>query len=411
MYIPRKLEDAILKQVDSKEIIAVIGPRQCGKTTLLEHIYNKMKEQSVFFSFEDKKLLDLFVHDIDGFINLYIKPYRHIFIDEFQYAKRGGKHLKYIFDSEWRKIFISGSSSIDLAVQTVKYLVGRVFVFSLFPLDFEEFLSFSDPKICSLYKKNKIDLKKGGAEGKNILTAGATKRLSSLYEEYVVYGGYPRVITSSDIETKKMVLKNIYNTYFLREVKDILGLVDDYKLAQMIKALSLQVGNLIEYNEISKVSELSYQTVKGYLNFLQKTFICDFPKPFFKNKRTEIVKNPKVYFFDAGLRNYVIDDFRAIGKRPDGGALLENGLTMQLQKEEIPFHFWRTKNQSEIDFVLDLPDSRKVAIEVKKKADQSDLSSRSFKEFEGKYKEIPLLLASFEWEQALFGKSVFLPLL
>ncbi len=410
MYIPRKLEDTILKHIDSKEIIAVIGPRQCGKTTLLEHIYNGIKEQAIFFSFEDKKILDLFVHDIDKFVDLYVKPYKYVFIDEFQYAKQGGKRLKYIYDTHHTKVIISGSSSIDLTVQAVKYLVGRIFIFSLFPLNFEEFLSYANPEICSFYKRNKISLKEENAKGKDVFDSGIFEQLSALYEEYAVYGGYPRVVISSDIETKKLILKNIYNTYFLREVKDILGLVDDYKLAQMIKALSLQIGNLIEYNEIAKVSELSYQTVKGYLNFLQKTFICNFAKPYFKNKRTEIVKNPKVYFFDSGFRNYVIDDFRAINKRPDGGALLENGLVMQFIKDEIPFHFWRTKSQSEIDFILDLPDSRKVAIEAKKKVSQSDVHSKSFKEFVNKYKEIPLLFASLEQEEN-FKSNIFMPLI
>lgn len=405
-YITRKLESTILRYLNTSEIIAIVGPRQAGKTTLLNKVFEPLKEEAVFLTFEDKKVLDLFVHNIDEFITLYIKPYKYVFLDEFQYAKKGGKLLKYIADTQKSKIFISGSSSIELTVQAVKYLTGRIFVFSLFPLDFEEYLRFKDKNLFALCAKNKIPLSEYGLKAFPALSENIMEQVQAHYQDYVIYGGYPRVALAIDAGEKKTILQNIYNTYFLREVKDILGLVDDYKLTQMIKALALQVGNLIQYREISDVSELSFQTVKSYLNFLQKTFITILVKPYFKNKRTEIVKNPKIYFFDTGLRNYIVDDFRKLGDRTDSGFLLENAVAMQLTKQALSFKFWRTKQKSEVDFVLELAEGKKLALEVKKSFKKADFHSKSARDFQTQHQDIPLFFGSYEPK----GDAIFLPM-
>ena len=411
LYIQRKLEATILKYLKSPEIIAVVGPRQCGKTTLLTHIFEDLKakrEKVAFLTFEDKKVLDLFSQNIDEFCELYIKSNRYVFIDEFHYAKKGGKQLKYIYDTQKVKIFISGSSSIDLTVQAFKYLVGRIFVFSLFQLDFEELLKFKEADVLEFYSKHRVDFEKSATMPTSQISNILAKKLQTHYQDYILYGGYPRVVLAQNIAEKEMILKNIYNIYFLREVKDILGLVDDYKLAQMIKALALQAGNLIEYREIAQVSGASYQTVKGYLNFLEKTFINILVKPYFQNKRVEIVKNPKMYFCDTGLRNYIVNDFRPIDERTDSGALLENGLAMQLLKQERVFNFWRTKQQAEVDFVVKLSQGRAIALEVKKT--QRDISQKTLREFQAKYPKIPIYLCS--WENPPANKpSIFLPLI
>lgn len=151
MYIARKLETTLLQYLKKPEILAVIGPRQSGKTTLLQKIQSNLKN-SVFLSFDDRDDLELFEQDIKGFAARYFH-HKYIFIDEFQYAKSGGKNLKYLYDAHREnKIIISGSSAVDLTIQAVKFLVGRVFVFYLYQLDFEEYLSFVDEGIFNLYK-------------------------------------------------------------------------------------------------------------------------------------------------------------------------------------------------------------------------------------------------------------------
>src|SRR3989338_4029238 len=123
MYIKRILEDTIKKYLRTKEVIAVIGPRQCGKTTLLKEVYTKLSN-ALFIDFEDREILQLFKEDIKAFAKLYVEPYDYIFIDEFQYAKEGGQRIKYLFDHYKTKIIISGSSATGLSIHGIKYLVG-----------------------------------------------------------------------------------------------------------------------------------------------------------------------------------------------------------------------------------------------------------------------------------------------
>jgi len=389
MYIKRNLESTILKYLDAREIIAITGARQTGKTTMINHLIKNLSN-AVSVSFDDQNILRMFENQIDDFINIYVKGNKYLFIDEFQYAKNGGRILKYIFDSQKIKIIISGSSVIDLTVSAVKYLVGRVLIFNLYPFDFQEFLSAKDKNYLKIYKKSRklvekfedIEIKIGKQ---------AHKKLSYYYEEYLLFGGYPRVVLEDSYEAKKELLRNIYNTYFLREVRDILGLIDDYKLNNLTKALALQIGNLLDYQELSQVSGYSYPSLKKYLNFLKKTYICSFLRPYFKNRRTEIVKNPKVYFLDTGLRNFIVDDFRKLDTRPDKGLLLENGLAQQFIKNDYKFNFWRDKKKNEIDFIIFLGDAKIIAVESKAYLKSAKFSS--VESFKKRYPDIGVYLS------------------
>ncbi len=370
MYIKRKLEDTISRYLKAPEVLALVGPRQCGKTTLIKEIAARVPS-ALMLSFEDRDTLTLFERDIKGFAKLYGKaPY--LFIDEFQYAREGGKKLKYLYDEYHSKIIITGSSSIDLTVQAVKYLVGRIFIFNLYPFDFQEFLSWKAPNLSAPF----ISYGARISAGKKLeLSDEIHGMFLKLFEEYILFGGYPRVLAAESQEEKREVLKNIYSTYFLRDVRDILGLIDDYKFEKLIKALGLQIGNLIDYSELGVMSEYSYVTLKKQLRFLEKTFICALMRPYFTNKRKELVKNPKVYYFDTGLRNSVVNDFRLLDARGDSGALLENALFQECIKRDIYPQFWRTKTGSEVDFVISSQEAL-IAIEVKRgKSNYRELAS------------------------------------
>jgi len=352
MYIKRGLEEKISKYLKTPEIIAVTGARQVGKTTLLQQIHQGL-DKSLFITFEDVAYRQLFDTDIKAFIELYIKPYRFIFLDEFQYAKNGGQQLKLIFDTvRNKKIFISGSSVLDLTIHAVKYLSGRLFAFVLHPLSFDEYLAFKNQELHSYLSEKKENAK---------FSAAMLEKLYAYLEEYIVYGGYPRVLLSLDHEEKKDVLRNILNVYLLRDVRDLMGLGDDYKMISLMKALSLQTGNVISYQELSQITSLNFSSLKKNLNLLEKTYIIGLPKPFFTNKRIELVKNPKVYFYDTGLRNAVIDDFRQMEMRQDKGTLWENFIYAELIKEGVDVKYWRTKAKAEVDFIL----NDKIPVEVK----------------------------------------------
>ncbi|MFA4890876.1 MAG: ATP-binding protein [Candidatus Gracilibacteria bacterium] len=398
-YIPRKLEQSIRQFLDAPEIIAVLGARQCGKTTMIEHLISKLP-RAVSLSFEDQKTLALFEQAPDDFISAYVKGNQYLFIDEFQYARHGGKILKYIYDKEKIKIIISGSSALEITIRAVKYLVGRIVVFELFPFDFEEWLMAKDQpmlKVLERYKKQEKINKSTPS-----IALPVHEKLIGLHEEYMRFGGYPRVVIEENLERKEQLLQNIYNTYFLREVRDVLGLIDDYKLQMLLKALSLQVGNLIEYEELGRLSGFSFPTLKKILNFLEKTYVCRFIRPFYKNKRTEIVKNPKVYFFDTGLRNATIGDFRKSENRPDAGAMLENGLVMEMMKKGYDIHFWRDKKQHELDFIINRGNQDIIALESKSYLKSGSIPSVS--RFESTYPDIPIHFSYAHIDPQLKGK-------
>jgi predicted AAA+ superfamily ATPase len=345
MYIQRTLEKKILRFLRAPEIIAVVGARQSGKTTLLEHVASRLARTN-FLTFEDGQVRELFARDIKAFIALHVAPYRHVFLDEFHYARDGGKSLKLIHDTvKGRKIFISGSSVPELSVRAVKHLAGRILVFTLYPLAFEEFLGHADPGLSRW-------LIKAGRGGKK-LDPVIVERLNDVVDEMAVFGGFPRVALSATREEKREILRNLLNIYLLRDVRDVLRLADDYKMLALLKALALQAGGFVAYQDLSIVTGLDHVTLRKYLNILEKTFVVRLVRPFFSNRRTEIVKNPKVYFLDAGLRNAVLSDFRRPADRPDGGALLEGFVFSQVVKQDREIATWRSKSGAEVDFVVD----------------------------------------------------------
>ncbi len=343
MYIPRTIETTLKKYLDGPEYIALIGARQAGKTTLLRHIQGHI-EDSAFLTFEDVELRVLFDQDVKAFVRLHVEPHRVIFIDEFQYAQKGGQSLKFIFDTvPGKKIVVSGSSALDLTVSAVKYLAGRILSFSLYPLSFREFLSFKDPALFRLCEER----------AGHRLEAPLIERFQAVLDEFIVFGGYPRVALARDDDERRTVLKNIFSIYLMRDVRDILGLIDDYQLLALAKALALQIGNLVSYHELATLLQGKIPLVKKYLNLFEKTFILRLVRPFFSNKRTELVKNPKVYFLDSGLRNSIANDFRPLRERPDRGALVENHHFSEFLKAGAEVKFWRTKSKAEVDFIID----------------------------------------------------------
>lgn len=347
MYIHRTLEKKIEKYLDTPEIIAIFGPRQVGKTTLLKKFYRQSKNP-IFLTFEDIELKVLFEEDIKSFIKLHIEPYDTIFIDEFQYACMGGKNLKLIYDTVAdKKIFISGSSAVELSVNAVKYLAGRIFLFYLYSFSFEEYLHYKDKHLYTLLSTEVNP------------SPMIIKKTNRYLEEYLVYGGYPRVVLADSPEEKKEVLKNLLSIYLLRDIKDISGIVDETKMYKLLKALSLQIGNIIVYNELATLIGVHANKLKEYLDILEKVFLIKKITPFFTNKRVELVKNPEVFFYDSGLRNAIINNFLKIEDRGDSGALLENFVFRELVEQDLKYY--RTKTGAEVDFIV----NDKIPVEVK----------------------------------------------
>lgn len=397
-YITREIELAIQKHLKSPQIIAIVGPRRSGKTTLLSNLKSKLKN-SLYLSFEDQKVLDLFQKDVDSFIKLYLhKDVDYLLIDEFQYAKLGGKKLKYIFDFQpSKKIIISGSSAIDITIQAVKHLVGRVIVMNLFQFSFAEFCGVKSKELKEIYD----ELRTKRQEFEDIkISEPMLNEFNKILIEYITWGGYPEVVLENDIEIKKAFLSNIYSIYFLREVKDLLSLVEDYKLKLLLKSIALQTGGVSIYQELGTQSSLTLPTVKKYLNFFEKTFISFQVFPYFTNKRVELIKNPKQYFFDTGFRNAVIDNFSDLDKRNDTGSLKENFASLALMREG-KLNYWRTKTGAEVDFILE-KQGMLVPIEIKSILAKEKVS-KSMASFITKYKPANVIVFSND----LIGKQKF----
>lgn len=348
IFIKRKIDAKIQKYLKLPEILAIVGPRQSGKTTYLKHLLNE--KGGAFISFEDIDTLNLFNNDIKKFVDKYLLDTNLLCIDEFQYAKAGGKNLKYIFDTYTnKKIIISGSSAIDITINALKYLVGRVIVINFWPFDKDE-----------------------------IRTVFPRFTQKELYDYYATYGGYPRVAIALNNEERKVILKNIYNTYFLREVKDILGLVDEYKIQKLLAYLAQGIGSNISYSKLSSVCEINERDVRKYLEFMNKTFVAYLVTPFFTNRLKEIVKQPKAYFFDIGFLNHILS------YEVDAGKKLEQVTMMELIKSGFDIKYWRNKRDQEMDFVVYKDNKIITAIESK----MGGKYTKSFKTFARAYPDI-----------------------
>ena len=406
-YIKRDLEQTVRENLDMPEMIAILGPRQSGKTTLMQEIFGTL-EDALFISFEDRKILELFVEDEKTFAELYVKNNRYLFIDEFQYAKEGGKKLKYIYDLyPGTKILISGSSAPGLTIHGIKYLVGRIFIFNLYPLSFEEFLRYKHAALFATYLEKKESIVAYLFRNSELpeISMPLLEMLYEIYDEYCIYGGYPRVAISETSDEKETVLRNIYSTYFLREIKDLLSLTTDFKLSKLIKSLSITLGGLISYNSLEEVSGFDYKGLLVHLNILEKTYICKRVSPYFTNKRTEIIKVPKVYFFDTGFRNIIIDDFRAYDLRQDIGSLNENFVFTQLTYAGVEVKFWRSKSRAEVDFVIE-HEGKLIAIESKSSFRRRTKSLTAFRDKYNPYRTIVAYRGGLE----VRGGVVYLPL-
>jgi len=402
-YFPRLLLESLRKWIDRREIFAIKGPRQSGKTTLLKMLQNWLvkekkvrPENIIFLTFEDKEVLEKFFLDPKEYVRSFIGDKTnerfYFLIDEFQYLENGGQILKLLYDIfENIKFVITGSSSLELTGKTAKFLVGRVFSFYLWQLNFEEFVQIKSPQLYNIYKERSKLVKDFlwkkhspvGVLKKDIFS----KDFEKLFEEYTIWGGFPEVVKAQDKETKEMILKNIYDTYISRDIVELLKIANYAKFKTLLSLLSSQVGNLINYNNLAQDSQSYYKEIKQYLSILEETYIIKLLRPFFANKATEVKKNPKVYFIDNGLRNYILGSFQSLKLRTDKGNVVENAIFAQLlfSQQDISIKYWRTLGKAEVDFILTKGNTT-IPLEVKYTPFQFPKISRSLRSFISEYR-------------------------
>jgi len=371
----RELLPELVKWLDRREILAIKGPRQSGKTTLLEMLSTVLEqrvraENIIFLTFEDLEVREKFVTAPKEFITSFITEGRYYFLlDEFHYVRDGGQKLKLLYDTLKNvKFVITGSSSLELRAETAAYLTGRMFSFDLLPFNFYEFLNARDKRFARIYKERNT-LVRNLLYGQDFVMNGDifVDDLLKFLDEFINYGGYPEVIKSEGEVERRIVLKNIVNTYIDKDIVNLIKISDALKFKRVLTLLASISGNILSYKEICLNSSTYYKDVVRILDILQQTYVIDLIRPYHRNQVTELRKNPKVYFVDSGLRNYLINNFSALDIRVDKGALAENFVLDRLKcivGDKGIIHFWRTTAKAEVDFVIELPDNL-IPVEVK----------------------------------------------
>jgi len=321
----RTLENTIKDKINGKKAIIVIGARQVGKTTLLKKILKN--EDFLSLDADDPSTRSLLQSPTTEQIRTFIGEYKCIFIDEAQRIPGIGLTLKIITDQfKGVQLFVSGSSSFDLGNELNEPLTGREWEYELFPISWEEY-------------ENKIGFIKSEQHIENRL----------------LYGFYPEVINNQGKERE--TLKNLVNSYLYRDILAFSDIRKPEVLEKLLQALALQMGNEVNYNELSQLIEINKITVQKYIDILEKGYIVFRLNSFSRNIRNEIKQTRKIYFYDNGIRNMIIGNFSPLDLRVDKGALWENFLVSERRKQNLykdtfaKMYFWRTKQQQEIDFV------------------------------------------------------------
>lgn len=358
MTIIRDVTLKAQKYIDNDEILLFIGARQAGKTTILRQLQDQVRlkhpdETIYFLNLEDPQYLELLNESPKNLFKIFtIDTNRKTFIilDEIQYLNNPSNFLKFFYDSykEKIKILASGSSAFYIDKKFNDSLAGRKKIFNVFTLSFGEFLRFKNE--TDLAQK---DLKK--------LSLSEKEKIEPFYNEYLIYGGYPRVVLSP-LEEKIDILREIAFSYIKKDIYEANIRQEDifYKL---FKILSSQIGNLLNSHELALTLGTSKTAIDNYLYVMNKSFHIQMIKPFFGNMRKELTKMPKIYFSDMGLRNFFVNNFNTLHERNDQGALLENGFFRQLMENYYidDINFWRTTGQNEVDFIIE----GKKAFEIK----------------------------------------------
>jgi predicted AAA+ superfamily ATPase len=363
MYIERDIRKRFKNVSGVYNIVAVVGARQAGKTTFLKE---QMKQvHSSYVLFDDPDARALFEEDIKKFEKQYVEGYEVTVLDEVQYCKEAGRKLKYLAD-KGRRIWITSSSEIILGKEILSYLVGRVSIIRLYPFSLNEFLA---------------------SKGQKEVTSGI---LARNVWEHIIYGGYPKVVMTEDPEMKKTILKDLYDTMILKDVARTFSIEDIESLEEFAKYLAVGIGNLLSYEKVSRDIKISFQTLKKYLDAMEKSYIIVRVQPFYKNKSKEITKQPRIYFLDTGLRNVVA---KAFSTEPDGN-LFENYVLSELMKLGFTPKYWRTKSKAEVDFVIE-KDNAVIPIEVKLNAEPGNIE-RSLHSFIEAYKPKTAFVVSYK---------------
>ncbi|HPT08480.1 MAG TPA: ATP-binding protein [bacterium] len=360
----RHLDDKISQHFNKyKQILILLGSRQVGKTTIVKKIF----PQADYFLVDNepiRKILESY--DIETYKSLFNKNSAEVIIDEIHLLSDPGRAAKIIYDQLKNiKLIITGSSSFHIKNKTSESLAGRKIDYNIYPLTFSEYLCQKNiEKDLNFNILEKI-IKDDSKNFDNVYKFD----LENILDNVLIYGQYPYII---DYPQDKKYLLNFVDSLIFKDILE-LNLIDDKRLAKdLLKLLALQIGNLINYSELAINLKTDQRKIKRYIEIFEQSFILFRLYPYSKNKRYEISKTAKIFFYDIGVRNALIEDFSNLNSRVDKGALFENFIISELIKQNsylednFKFYYWRTKQGSEIDVVLEKGEEL-IGVEIKYK--------------------------------------------
>jgi predicted AAA+ superfamily ATPase len=380
MYIERDILEKIVAHLNKDEITLITGPRQVGKTTILRRLIKKVELEGMGYVYlnydieEDRRHL-VTQKSLLNKIRLECGEKRaFIFIDEIQRKEDAGLFLKGLFDMQTPyKFIVTGSGSLELKEKISESLAGRKRVFNVRPLSFKEFINYRTGAKYS----DRLEL----------LFTVEPELVGGLLEEYITFGGYPKVVLSDSAQEKYEVIKEIFTSTTEKDLFFLLKLNRPEAMNHMLRVLALTAGKPVNYTWLSKETGLSLPTVKNYLYYLEKIFMVFPVYPFFKNRIKEISKSPVLYFNDTGLCSYLAGQFK-----PDSPGLPGFGfqhfawrmLTDKYEESLCSINYWRTTDKAEVDFVVNCTD-KVIPWEVKYSKLKRKEVTRSMYNFIEKY--------------------------
>jgi predicted AAA+ superfamily ATPase len=378
--IKRELLSELIEHLEQKEISLIVGPRQAGKTTLmnlLKEVVTKKGKKSLYLNLDIEADKQYFVsqEQLLRKIRLDVGDTGYLFIDEIQRKENAGLFLKGLFDRNLPyKLIVSGSGSVELKEKIHESLAGRKRMFELSTLSWTEFVNF---KTKYQYEDRLLEF-----------FSLEVEKTQVLLEEYMSFGGYPRVVLEDRIQEKRKIMAELYQSYLVKDIVELLGVQKSNSFTALVRIMASQIGQMVNINELSSTLGIHKTTINQYLWYMEQTFLIEKVTPFFKNIRKEITKAPIYYFTDLGMRNYALGIFGNSIPMSEPGFLFQNfvfEIIKQLTRNSsMQIHYWRTMNKAEVDFVIDKVTDT-IPVEVKYQNLTKPNLARSFQSFISNY--------------------------
>lgn len=406
--IRRAILDKLKAHLSQKEISLIIGPRQVGKTTLMKTLIaqlNDSGEKTIYLNLDIEEDAKYFVSQNSLLKKLQLEAgsaRSYVFIDEIQRKQDAGLFLKGLFDMDLPyKFIVSGSGSVELKEKVHESLAGRKRLFEMHPVSFTEFADF------------KTDYSYSGRL-KEYFSVESSRGLA-LLDEYLEFGGYPRIVLDETLDEKISDINEIYSSYIEKDAAYLLKVEKTDSFKNLIKLLAAQTGSLVNYSSLSSSTGLSVLTVKKYLWYIERTYIARRLAPFYRNIKKETTKSPVCYFYDLGLRNFASGMFGISRSGKEKGFSFQNFIFNVLDEKLFgsgsKTGFWRTKDKAEVDFVVEKSGDI-IPVEAKfSQLSQKEISA-SFRNFINRYSPRRAYIINLTLRQEIKidnTKVVFLP--